>query len=673
MGNRFIVRGVQSPLLIVIALFLVAFIALVSTGITGSSLGQGLQHSGVIEDKTSFLFGTAPRAIRSDEWLVVTPMAIGQVNHEPSFPIENKNLGPDGQNMLVVGMTGVPVAHISAIGRPATWGFFFLELKQALAWYWWLPIFGSLFSVWGLACVGFKLNWLPALGWASLVVFSPYMTAWSYWPAYAVMFPSLALLAVLKIFSANALYSKLTWASLLTLATTGFFLILYPAWQIPLAYLYCSMFVAIYIRDRLWNEGSVEKHILIILALLVSLSIVFLWWTEAKDAILSMTNTVYPGQRSAVRGGDIPNWFLAKGLLSPWTMFTDLPGTNQSESASFYYFIIPSLALFIFATKDPDSELLLPGAILIFMAITLIYQNYGFDQTVAKYTLWGRTTAERTDLVLGVAQVFFIASMMPYFNKRQTGSYSWPTQLFAWSVAIFSAGVVLYWTSRIPIEWRSNQAFLCSQFLGLSIAVIGAYLLVLRSFGKFILLVLSINLLVALAFNPVFFGPKRVVPLGLTNDSGQQPQVKLIDGGRTLVIGSQIPAMMLFASGVEVLNGVHYYPQQSIWQVFDPAGSAKNVYNRYQHLMFLIRELPGNITYEISTPSLDVVYVVLDWKRFDFNALPIKQVLGSTADEPYLKQNQSLAYVARVGSMSLFRVLDEAKSFGMSATVREGN
>ena len=39
-------------------------------------------------------------------------MAISQVYHYPKSPIVNNNWGSDGHNMLVVGMTGVPVAHI---------------------------------------------------------------------------------------------------------------------------------------------------------------------------------------------------------------------------------------------------------------------------------------------------------------------------------------------------------------------------------------------------------------------------------------------------------------------------------------------------------------------------------------------------------------------------------
>ena len=33
-------------------------------------------------------------------------------------------------------LTGVPVAHASALAKPATWGFFAFDLRRALAWAW---------------------------------------------------------------------------------------------------------------------------------------------------------------------------------------------------------------------------------------------------------------------------------------------------------------------------------------------------------------------------------------------------------------------------------------------------------------------------------------------------------------------------------------------------------
>ena len=641
------------PLALTVFILIVTFMFLICQGFTGSSIGLGLRGSDIIEYKDSFLFGSKPQDIRSDEWLVFTPMAIGQTNHEPRFPIINKNLGPDGQNMLVVGMTGVPVAHISNLAKPATWGFYFLNLRQALAWYWWLPIFGSIFSIWGLIQINFKLEWPLSLGLSSLIVFSPYMTAWSYWPAYTLMFPSLALLSLVKILSKKVSYFSIIWFFLLILSTTGFFFILYPAWQIPLAYLYLIMFVAIYIRDQLWEKGSLGKYFMILLAGIICFYIIFCWWIDAKEAILSIKNTVYPGQRSEIQGGDLPGWFYVKGLLSSWSMYNDLPHTNKSESASFYYFFIPSIFIYLCSLKNRCKSLILPTGILIFTVFVIVYCNYGFSLDFTKYTFWGRSTPKRADISLGLAQVFFLASMISHFAIHQINISPLIQKVVAWGVALLSAVLVIYWTSLLPAEWLSYHGFVYAFGLAVLITAFGSYFLLLRSFGKFILLVLSINLVVALTFNPIYKSPKELlVKNNLENG--------LFEDGRTLVLGSQVPAMMLFASGAKILNGISYSPQWSLWEVLDPSLSSANLYNRYQHLLFVNGDLPNDLLYEISSPQLDVVVVALSLVMFNFNDLPIKHVLGSSSDDPLLRQNGSLVYTGSISNMSLFTVSDSA-------------
>ena len=107
----------------------VSFALLVASGATGSSLALLLRPPSVLVESTQAWFG-APRMVRSDEWEVITPLALAQARHDPPWPVINHNLGEDGQNMLVIGMTGMPVAHASALARPATWGFFAFDQRR---------------------------------------------------------------------------------------------------------------------------------------------------------------------------------------------------------------------------------------------------------------------------------------------------------------------------------------------------------------------------------------------------------------------------------------------------------------------------------------------------------------------------------------------------------------
>ena len=150
-----------------------------------------------------------PQAIRSDEWMVFTPMAIGQYNHNPQFPVINKNLGVAGQNMLVV-MGLIPINHITSIAKPITWGFYFFDLKRALAWQWWFPLFGALISLWWLLSILIPGRIFLAFTLSLLYCISPFSIAWSGWSQYIVFLPTIALASFLSIlYKKNFQYEKL--------------------------------------------------------------------------------------------------------------------------------------------------------------------------------------------------------------------------------------------------------------------------------------------------------------------------------------------------------------------------------------------------------------------------------------------------------------------------------
>ena len=228
------------------------FAILVAFGFTGSSLTIGMKQSGVISKIPEHIAGSA-QGIRSDEYVVSTPLAIGQTTHRPPFPIINQNLGEDGQNMLIVGGVGVPVKHLSAFAKPATWGFHIFDLKHALAWLWWFPIFGCLYALWWLFCLLSPGNWRMGLFVAIWFCLSPYVVAWSNVPAYAVFFPSLSLCLAVQILRTNNAIRLAALSLLLGLSVAGFALILYPPWQIPLGFLFLAITAGIVVRDKLYK------------------------------------------------------------------------------------------------------------------------------------------------------------------------------------------------------------------------------------------------------------------------------------------------------------------------------------------------------------------------------------------------------------------------------------
>jgi hypothetical protein len=650
-GRR--ISGKKIALLSIVSVF----VSFVAAGTTGSSIGLGLTSSPFTNNEVVRLIGK-DRPIRSDEWAVFTPFAIGQVNHEPPFPVFNKNIGPDGQNMLVLGMTGVPILHWSAVAKPATWGFFALDLPRALAWYWWFPPFSCLLALWLLLDHVFPGHWRAMLALSIAFTASPYVVAWSFWPAYSVMFPSVVLLATLTICRANSLARLILASALLGISLAGFVLLLYPAWQVPLGYLFLFVFLGLAMRDKLHSDLTPRRALAFASGLAISVVLCWTWWMDARTAIQEMAATLYPGQRATVTWGDIEPWYWAKGLASVVTLYGDtlVGDTNQSDAASFIYLVLPlaaSVVLRMWNTRRIDPLVIACGS---FILLVSLFQHVGIPRSVSQLSLWGHSTPKRADIALGVAQIFLLGfSLGTEASLRRIGSVALKLVGLLGAVVWVLLSLLSLWQAPDPI-W---DLFAPSVIMVALVSVASvSYFVIVGAKKPFLIMYVAWMLCVTLPFNPI-----NLAPCSVTSNSQLLSTTELSDNGgskrsgRILVMGSQVAAMMLVASGRPTLNGVHYYPQHGLWQTLDPMGESRDAYNRYQHLIFLVDTIPGPKSFRIESPQADVVHVVVDGTRFDFRGLGVAEVLAPAQMQQQLDGNESIVKVRSSNGWAVYRVV----------------
>ncbi|NTV91647.1 MAG: hypothetical protein HGA22_15025 [Clostridiales bacterium] len=97
------------------------------------------------------------------------------------------------------------------------------------------------------------------------------------------------------------------------------------------------------------------------------------------------------------------------------------------------------------------------------------------------------------------------------------------------------------------------------------------------------------------------------------------------------------------ATGLPVVNGVHYYPQRSLWDYLDPYHAKDSFYNRYAHVCFASGHMSGDETFRIENPSPDVVVVVVDGSRFDFRTIPADFLVTNEANSSIYDKNSTLS------------------------------
>lgn len=602
------------------------FLSLVAFGISGSSVqlligdSKRSEHPFIsAHDGTKNLL-FAPRPIRSDEWMVVTANALAQVNHHPSFPIVNKNLGIEGQNMLIVGMTGVPVWHVSALGRPATWGFFFLPLRQALSWYWFFPIISCLLALW------FLLNTVAPersgrnLGLSILFCLAPYAAGWSHWPLYVVFFPTAATFVFIKILKTNSSSDIYIHSVFLGLLAAGFALVLYPPWQITIASFYAIFLIAYFFQYR--KTLYFNKHVFagISIAILICSGILLAWWLDAHDTISLMRATVYPGQRAALQGGELPWHLIFRGYTNLETL-TELRNSawNESEFSSYTFPLIPLFALASYYLFKKNNHHKIWLGWIVFTSFLLIFYCTGVSSWFAKLIFWHMVPSLRLDLALGLACIIGLA-LIPSRDTEISGSnFNIHNSIALIGLAVFSVTPIIISLLATPASFYSTLSpilFIAIIFASLFIS----YCILQRRISEAIALNVIIYLIATWNFNPLSVAPNQIslnpeiqnIIQYSSEDKKSLKRVLIINPGAS-------ESMALLAAGVPVVGGVFYYPQFKFWEQLssEPEIIQKTI-NRYQHLSFSLGDVPNNDGHHIKSTQLDAVHVTIDIKNFNF-------------------------------------------------------
>ncbi|RYF02073.1 MAG: hypothetical protein EOO32_01470 [Comamonadaceae bacterium] len=628
-----------------------AFAVLVGVGATGLStqllLGNahpGQEHAFFTADSGMAPLALEPRIIRSDEWLVITPSALAQVHHQPPFPVVNHRLGTDGQNMMVIGMTGVPVWHVSTLAKPATWGFFVLPLTNALAWYWFFPVFACLLALWAL------LNQLAPrhvgrnLALSLIFCTAPYAAGWSQWPLYTTFFAAAALWALIKMVQTPSARVIGLLCVPLALFMAGFALVLYPPWQIPLATA-CGLLLLGWWLDRQPTPRRVFWPVFL-LALALTLALLAIWWMDARDAVATMQNTVYPGGRKALHGGEFPLYWWTRGYSNTDTLpYLGASEVNASEFGAYFLLPIPLALLgWRLATERTGGHRFMATAWCLFSAWTLVFILSGVPPLLAKAMFWHVVPSHRVDLALAFASTLLLCLIPKQSTDRQVRRTGLATALTA---AILSAALVAAGLLALPAVLYPSL----SPVLMATMAVAGfcmAFWLVQGHLAPALGLMLTIYLCSSMGFNPMARGPDHlelhpaIRPFLQSAMPAQAGPLK-----RTLTVGMEDgmrASMSLAAAGVPVVNGVFYYPQFSLWKSLQLPPEDIPTINRYQHLLFDIGEVRPPRTYQVSTRSelSDVVIVTIDAARFDFKATGAEAILTKEANIQVLSNNPQL-------------------------------
>lgn len=560
------------------------------------------------------------RDIRSDDWLLDLPMSLAQVSHQSQFPLINQNIGL-GQNMLMP--IKAPVWAPILLFRPFTWGFF-LGMDPGLAWMWWGMVLGLFYGFFLVFMLVSRNQFLLSVLGSLLLVYSPYFQYWSFHKAEIAIHWAFAFVAC-----ANILLSRRQWVIwssgvLLGWSLAGMVLDhIYPpilvslGWLLPFALLglVWDRWKEIDWKDTRWTRiGALAIGVVLAAAAGLQLAV------SARELIMLISQTTYPGQRFSP-GGGYPLWpFFGHNFLAfRWNRHEFWMG-NICESATFI-FTFPWVMLLVLLGWVQSRRWISvwPVALFGYFALNLSYTYWGLPDWLAKITLMGKATTNRTQMALGVMDVFLLVSLI---SKKDLASEIKPRlrwlAIALWVILLFYFG---YWMHE---RWPDLKLFHVTIFSILNGALVYLGLVRARWQGMLGILVL-VSFLYTGRFNPWIRGGSEYFfknPLGAKILEIDRSQA---DRSNWVVYGEDFLQNYMRIIGVHSLGGYHGHPHFELWRFFDPEGKYRFIYNQCAFVVFRLPRHSGEIVFE--SPSPGVVYVYVDPSSSLFRQLGVNYFL----------------------------------------------
>lgn len=551
----------------------------------------------------------SPRPIRSDEWLVQTPFYLSQVKTGNHFI--NKSYQDSGQNMMLA--YNVSSWHISTIGKPFNWGFLFLGASRGLSWYWSFKIIALLLLSYEFAMILTSKRKILSVVSSFWITFTPTVQWWFMQHLGDVVFFSLLIMvSIYHYFNSEKKVFKIIMAINLIIALIGFPLIIYPAFQVPFAYVIMA-FTAIQLFKALKNKKvKLFDVIVVAVTLFVSLMIDALTIYQSWDAISATLHTVYPGKRISL-GGEYTWKNLSDFLFNIFLPFKTPQVSNQVELSSSFNFLLYILLILPFVIKREDIKKNIFGIILVIYSLMLMfYSIVGIPTILAKLTLFSYVPFSRSwqsmSVIAVFASVWFISFIWDRLERIKLTKIL-PSLLFV---------TILYLYRGLTDDIYKNYL---GRFTTISFIVIMlvAFICILyrknRIFYSILLVIIATG---GLTVNPVTHG------IGVIENKLLSHEVEsIVEKNPNAIWMSDSTNLYHFVQmfGAKGIDGVRFYPDKQLMTKIDKQNQYEEVWNRYAHLKYSLTNEKTSMT----APVPDNVNINLNIK--ELKDLNVKYIL----------------------------------------------
>ena len=418
---------------LVIALVLI--ILGVAFNINGSSFSLWSVCSPPYED-TGLIAGEA-RDIRIDEWGCLTPMTLSQARGEHPFSWFSYIIR--GGNTDVFMVYSLPVRTPAIIFHPFLIGYLIFGMERGLSFFWCARLVFLILVSFDFFRLLTKNDYFLSLGGALLVAFSPAVQWWFAINAFVEMliFGEVIILCADKLMREGAFAKRAGYAAVIAWSAGCYALTLYPAWMIPLAYVFLAVFIWVIAenrRDFSPKARDIGSWVIALAGLFACMAAIV---RKSGESIRLVMNTVYPGKRVVTGGGYAKMFFFYPGnIFFPRSDIHAVPVMNVSDDALFFSFAPLGLILtvyFLIRKKGKD----LPGILLLAVyALLAAYISIGLPAPLASATLLSKSGGIRAAVILSFLDIILLLYSVSGIRQMRRNENNIKPPLFVGPLAV---------------------------------------------------------------------------------------------------------------------------------------------------------------------------------------------------------------------------------------------
>lgn len=550
------------------------------------------------------------RTIRSDEFLVNNPGIFASVMNNPSFEKYNTILrGTDTLNII----SGVYKGLAMIAYQPWKLIFTILPLENAFSFYFYfVPVFAFLFCM-ELFYILSK-NKLVAFTGATLTIFSSYFLWWGF-PNY-LLSGTATIVFFYKFINEKNIKKQIVFGLLMALSFSIFVCNLYPAWQVPVGYVYLVIGIWM-IKENFVQIKSQSKVQWFIFfgSIGICILLVLNYFISTKEYIQIINQTVYPGKRVEYGSNEI-----GKLLCYAQSLFFPIKDMyNNSESGVFFcLFPLSTLLSLYYSIKSKKKDLL--SILLLTVEIPMIiYTTISLPPIVAKLLLFTHSTSVRMIDILGFVQVILIVRLLSFYKDEK---HIKPIVGGIVAIAFACESVLIckysfpdylnkYWMILLFIMIFFLSFYLMTNYKG-------------KGFKKFEILISLVSICSGLCVRPISIGLSSVYAKPAAQEIqkivSKDPTSKWVTIG-----GIETPSFTVMC-GAPTINFVNTYPNLKLWHTLDPDKKYEKIYNRYEHVKVLLTHE------ETSFELIQSDYITLNLSYKDIKKAKVKYVFTNGED-----------------------------------------